>query len=43
VIVLRGGQNEKQRSDIAALLAAIPQPEERVIVATGALSRRGFR
>lgn len=39
VIVLRGGQSEKQRSDIAA----IPQTEERVIVATGALSRRGFR
>ena len=35
VIVLRGGQSEKQRSDIAARLAAIPQTEERVIVATG--------
>jgi superfamily II DNA or RNA helicase len=39
VIVLRGGQSEKQRSDIAARLAAIPQTEERVIVATGRDSR----
>ena len=35
VIVLRGGQSEKQRRDIADRLASIPQAEERVIVATG--------
>jgi len=39
VIVLRGGQSEKQRRDIAARLAAIPQTKERVIVATGTLPR----
>jgi len=42
VIVLRGGQSEKQRSDIAARLAAIPQTEERVIVATGRYLGEGF-
>jgi hypothetical protein len=42
VIVLRGGQSEKQRSDIAAHLAAIPQTEERVIVATGRYLGEGF-
>ena len=41
VIVLRGGQSEKQRSDIAARLAAIPQAE-RVIVATGRYLGEGF-
>jgi superfamily II DNA or RNA helicase len=42
VIVLRGGQSEKQRRDIAARLAAIPQTEERVIVATGRYLGEGF-
>jgi superfamily II DNA or RNA helicase len=42
VIVLRGGQSDKQRSDIAARLAAIPQTEERVIVATGRYLGEGF-
>jgi superfamily II DNA or RNA helicase len=42
VIVLRGGQSEKQRHDIAARLAAIPQAEERVIVATGRYLGEGF-
>jgi superfamily II DNA or RNA helicase len=42
VIVLRGGQSEKQRRDIAARLAAIPQAEERVIVATGRYLGEGF-
>ena len=42
VIVLRGGQSEKQRRDIAARLAAIPQVEERVIVATGRYLGEGF-
>jgi superfamily II DNA or RNA helicase len=42
VIVLRDGQSEKQRRDIAARLAAIPQAEERVIVATGRYLGEGF-
>ena len=42
VVVLRGGQSEKQRRDIAARLAAIPQAEERVIVATGRYLGEGF-
>jgi superfamily II DNA or RNA helicase len=42
VIVLRGGQSEKQRRDSAARLAAIPQGEERVIVATGRYLGEGF-
>jgi superfamily II DNA or RNA helicase len=42
VIVLRGGQSEKQRRDSAARLAAIPQAEERVIVATGRYLGEGF-
>jgi len=42
VIVLRGGQSEKQRRDIAARLAAIPRTEERVIVATGRYLGEGF-
>jgi superfamily II DNA or RNA helicase len=42
VIVLRGGQSEKQRRDVAARLAVIPQAEERVIVATGRYLGEGF-
>jgi superfamily II DNA or RNA helicase len=42
VIVLRGGQSQKQRNDIAARLAAIPATEERVIVATGRYLGEGF-
>jgi superfamily II DNA or RNA helicase len=42
VIILRGGQSEKQRRDSAARLAAIPQAEERVIVATGRYLGEGF-
>jgi superfamily II DNA or RNA helicase len=42
VVVLRGGQSEKQRREIAARLAAIPQTEERVIVATGRYLGEGF-
>jgi superfamily II DNA or RNA helicase len=42
VVVLRGGQSGKQRRDIAARLAAIPQAEERVIVATGRYLGEGF-
>ncbi|MDR3464893.1 MAG: DEAD/DEAH box helicase family protein [Xanthobacteraceae bacterium] len=42
VVVLRGGQSDKQRRDIAARLATIPQAEERVIVATGRYLGEGF-
>lgn len=42
VVVLRGGQSEKQRRDVAARLAAIPQAEERVIVAIGRYLGEGF-
>jgi superfamily II DNA or RNA helicase len=42
VTVLRGGQSEKQRHEIAARLAAIPQAEERVIVAPGRYLGEGF-
>jgi superfamily II DNA or RNA helicase len=42
VVVLRGGQSEKQRRDVAARLAAIPHVEERVIVATGRCLGEGF-
>ena len=42
VIVLRGGQSEKQRRDITARLAEIPQAEERVIVAAGRYLAEGF-
>ena len=42
VVVLRGGQSEKKRRDIAARLATIPQAEERVIVATGRYLGEGF-
>ena len=42
VVVLRGGQSEKLRRDIAAKLTAIPRTEERVIVATGRYLGEGF-
>ena len=42
VIVLRGGQSQKQRGDIAARLAAIPETEERILVATGRYLGEGF-
>jgi superfamily II DNA or RNA helicase len=42
VIVLRGGQSEKQRRDVVDRLASIPQAEERVIVATGRYLGEGF-
>ena len=42
MVVLQGGQSEKQRRDIAVRLAAIPQTEERVIVATGRYLGEGF-
>jgi superfamily II DNA or RNA helicase len=42
VIVLRGGRSQKQRNDMAARLAAIPENEERIIVATGRYLGEGF-
>ena len=42
VVVLRGGQSDKQRRTIASQLAAIPETEERVIVATGRYLGEGF-
>ena len=42
VIVLRGGQNEKQRSDIAALLAAIPSPRNASLSRPGRYLGEGF-
>src|SRR5258708_15885981 len=42
VVILRGGQSEKQRRDVAARLAAISPAEERVIVATGRYLGEGF-
>jgi superfamily II DNA or RNA helicase len=42
VVVLRGGQSDKQRRTIASQLAAIPEAEERVIVATGRYLGEGF-
>jgi superfamily II DNA or RNA helicase len=42
VVVLRGSQSDKQRRTIASQLAAIPETEERVIVATGRYLGEGF-
>ena len=35
VIVLRGGQSDRQRRELSARLSAIPENEERLILATG--------
>ena len=42
VIVMVGGQNSKQRSMIQNQLAAIPESEERLIIATGRYIGEGF-
>ncbi len=42
VIVLRGGMGTKQRRAIAERLAAIPEDEERVLLATGRYIGEGF-
>ena len=42
VVVLRGGQSEKQRQSIARELAAMPLTEEHVIIATGRYLGEGF-
>lgn len=42
VIVLRGGQSERKRREAMERLAAIPDQDERVIVATGRYLGEGF-
>lgn len=42
VIVLRGGQSDRQRRDISEKLSSIPDGEERVILATGRYLGEGF-
>ncbi|WP_292532631.1 DEAD/DEAH box helicase [Methylocystis sp.] len=42
VVVLKGGQSEKQRREVMQRLASIPRNEERVIVATGRYLGEGF-
>jgi superfamily II DNA or RNA helicase len=42
VIVLRGGQSERKRREAMERLAAIPEQDERVIVATGRYLGEGF-
>lgn len=42
VIVLRGGQSERKRRESMERLAAIPEQDERVIVATGRYLGEGF-
>jgi superfamily II DNA/RNA helicase len=42
VVVLRGGMGKKQRRAVAERLAAIPDTEERVLIATGRYIGEGF-
>jgi superfamily II DNA or RNA helicase len=42
VFVLKGGMGKKQRRTIAAALAAVPERESRVILATGSYIGEGF-
>jgi superfamily II DNA or RNA helicase len=42
IFVLRGGMGKKQRRDTAAALAAVPEHESRVILATGSYIGEGF-
>jgi superfamily II DNA or RNA helicase len=42
VFVLKGGVGKKQRREIAAALAAVPDSESRVILATGSYIGEGF-
>jgi hypothetical protein len=42
IVVLRGGQSERKRRDAMARLAAIPDGDERVILATGRYLGEGF-
>jgi superfamily II DNA or RNA helicase len=42
VIVLRGGQSDRQRRELAARLSSIPDSEERLILSTGRYLGEGF-
>jgi superfamily II DNA or RNA helicase len=42
VFVLKGGMGKKQRREMAAALAAVPENESRVILATGSYIGEGF-
>ncbi len=42
LLVLRGGMTSKERSQIAASLAAVPDDEERLVLATGRYIGEGF-
>jgi superfamily II DNA or RNA helicase len=42
VFVLKGGMGRKQRREVAAQLAAVPESEQRVILATGSYVGEGF-
>jgi superfamily II DNA or RNA helicase len=42
LIILRGGMGAKQRREVADALAAIPEDEERVLLATGRYIGEGF-
>jgi superfamily II DNA or RNA helicase len=42
VIVLKGGMSAKERREVAARLAAIPDNEERIVLATGRYIGEGF-
>ncbi len=42
VFVLKGGMGKKQRREIAAALASVPENESRVILATGSYIGEGF-
>jgi len=42
VFVLKGGMGKKQRREIAAALASVPEDESRVILATGSYIGEGF-
>jgi len=42
IFVLKGGMGKKQRREIAAALAAVPENESRVILATGSYIGEGF-
>src|SRR5260370_19049695 len=42
VFVLKGGMGKKQRRTIAEAIAAVPESESRVILATGSYIGQGF-
>ncbi len=42
VFVLKGGMGKKQRREVAAALAAVPENESRIILATGSYIGEGF-